>query len=349
MSYYVYIVLLIGSLVSCSESSRHFPRYEDFPDEKALNAQVIHLDTALFRYPFRIAVKDGIAIIMDLHNADCFFHAFSYPEWKYMTSFGKRGEGPEEMSSADCFRFISTDSIWTLDANRMRTTRWKIEQNMHKITSVETVDMDKRLVRALDFYPMESGFLVTDYLGEYRQKWTDQQGKWINSTNEIPTRKYNEKISRPILAQAWRSFIDYNPQKKISAMATQLGEVLEIYNFKDSVQFIIYGPHGEPEFQSTPSDAIPIGIMGFSDIQITDNYIYTVFHGKTFKEIEQALKQGKKTEDGGYYIYVFDLAGNLVRKYILDHAIYGIYVNEDTGTILATDVNNDEPILQFKI
>lgn len=51
MNYYVYIVLLIGSLVSCSESSRHFPRYEDFPDEKALNAQVIHLDTALFRYP----------------------------------------------------------------------------------------------------------------------------------------------------------------------------------------------------------------------------------------------------------------------------------------------------------
>lgn len=79
MSYYVYIVLLIGSLVSCSESSRHFPRYEDFPDEKALNAQVIHLDTALFRYPFRIAVKDGIAIIMDLHNADCFSMPFPTP------------------------------------------------------------------------------------------------------------------------------------------------------------------------------------------------------------------------------------------------------------------------------
>lgn len=52
MNYYVYIVLLIGSLVSCSESSRHFP-LRGFSDEKALNAQVIHLDTALFRYPFR--------------------------------------------------------------------------------------------------------------------------------------------------------------------------------------------------------------------------------------------------------------------------------------------------------
>ena len=101
--------------------------------KRQLNAQVIHLDTALFRYPFRVAVKDGIAIIMDLHNVDYFFHAFSYPEWEYMTSFGKRGEGPEEMASADCFRFISKDSIWTLDANKMRTTRWKIEQNMNNI------------------------------------------------------------------------------------------------------------------------------------------------------------------------------------------------------------------------
>mgnify|MGYP000050675209 CR=1 FL=1 len=67
MNYYVYIVLLIGSLVSCSESSRHFPRYEDFPDEKALNAQVIHLDTALFRYPFRVAVKDGIGRLLPVY------------------------------------------------------------------------------------------------------------------------------------------------------------------------------------------------------------------------------------------------------------------------------------------
>ena len=38
---------------------------------------------------------------------------------------------------------------------------------------------------------------------------------------------------RPALAQAWRSFIDYNPRNGILAVATQLGEVLEIYNLKD--------------------------------------------------------------------------------------------------------------------
>lgn len=345
----IYIVLLIGSLISCSGPSRHFPRYEDFPDEKAIRAQVIHLDTALFRYPFRVAVKDGIAIVMDLHNADYFFHAFSYPEWKYMTSFGKRGEAPEEMLLADCFRFISKDSIWTLDSNKMRIIRWEIEQDMRKIIPVENIELDKRLVRSLDFYPMESGFLVSDYLGDSRQKWTNHEGKWVYSANQIPTEKDYKEASRPAVAQAWRSFLDYHPKKKILVMATQLGEVLEIYNLQDSTYHAIYGPHGEPEFKINQSEGTPTGIMGFSDVKITDKYIYAVFHGRTFKEIDQALRTGEKIEDGGRYVYVFDLKGNPIRKYILDHSIYGINVDEDTRTIIATDVNSDEPIIQYKI
>ena len=59
--------------------------------------------------------------------------------------------------------------------------------------------------------------------------------------------------------------------------------------------------------------------------------------------------EGKRLRMEGRYIYVFDLKGNPVRKYVLDHAIYGINVDEDTGTILATDVNSNDPILSFKI
>ena len=58
--------------------------------------------------------------------------------------------------------------------------------------------------------------------------------KWIHSANQIPTENNYEDIARPALAQAWRSFFDYNPQKGILVMATQLGEALEIYNFTDT-------------------------------------------------------------------------------------------------------------------
>lgn len=139
-----------------------------------------------------------------------------------------------------------------------------------------------------------------------------------------------------------KSFI---PRNGVLATVTQLGEVIEIYNLKDSTHIVCIGPNGEPEFRVSGGYGIPTGIMGFSDVQVTDNAIYTVFHGRSFKDIA-----GQKEHiDGGKYIYVFNLNGEPIRKYILDRAIYGIYVDERRGVIVATDVNNDQPIVRFQL
>ena len=121
---------------------------------------MIELDTALFRYPFRVAVKDSIAIVMDLHNADNYFHAFTYPNWKHIVSFGKRGEGPEEMLSAETFQFNSLDSIYALDANKMQISRWAISAKDHSATRQEVIRLDKNLIRSLDFCATDSCFLI---------------------------------------------------------------------------------------------------------------------------------------------------------------------------------------------
>jgi len=42
------------------------------------------------------------------------------------------------------------------------------------------------------------------------------------------------------------TFIDSNPHNGVLAAVTQLGEVLEIYNLKDSIHTVRIGPHGEP-------------------------------------------------------------------------------------------------------
>lgn len=150
--------------------------------------------------------------------------------------------------------------------------------------------------------------------------------------------------ARPALAQAWRGFTDYNPNNGILAIATQLGEVLEIYDLKDTTRVVRIGPNGEPQFKIADGYGIPAGIMGFSDVQVTDSAIYAVFHGRTFKEIAQNNGQ---SPDGGRYIYVFSLKGEPLCKYVLDRYIYGIHVDEKSKTIIATDVNNDQPIVKF--
>ena len=351
MKHLLYTLIGISCLVACTSSpDSHFPRYSHFAKTKALSAQVINLDTILFRYPFRVTVRDSIAVVMDLHNMDHYLHAFTYPGWKHVVSFGRRGEAPEEMLSAANFQFNSLDSLWALDPNKMQITRWKISPSTGSAERVEEIKLDKKLVRSLDFRTMKSGFLIPDYMGEHRIWEVDNNGKPIKSSGEIPSETANEKTVRPALAQAWRSFIDYNPDNGILAMATQLGEAIEIYNLKDDTHKVLYGPEGEPEFKTGKDvSGIPNGIMGFNDIKVTNKYIYAVFQGIKFKDKLAAYQRGERLEDGGRFIYVFDLQGNPVQKYTLDHAIYGIDVNEETNTIVATEVKSDDPIIEFKI
>lgn len=347
----IIISISISSFLACSCSGpEKLKHYKSFPDKSALQAQVIHLDTALFRYPFRVAVKDGIAIVLDTHNADYYYHAFKYPEWTHLVSFGKLGEAPDEMLTAATLKFNSLDSVWALDPNKMQITRWSISPENHTATREEVVQLHKDLIRALDVYVTEKDFIIPDYRGEARFNRVSKQGEILTSEGSIPTENQTDESSRMALAQAWRSFLDYNPVNGVLAFVTQLGEVVEIYNEKDDKNTVLYGPGGEPEFKkNSKGKGIPTGIMGFADLQVTDHYIYTIFQGMSFKEIAAALKRGEEPEDGGRHIYVFALDGTPVREYTLDHSVSGFYVDEAAHKIIALDVNSDDPIVEYTI
>ena len=284
-----------------------FP-YSEFPQEKELKGEVIELDTALFRCPFRIRVEGDKAIVMDLHGIDYYAHLFKYPGFQYLSSFGRRGDS---------------------------------------LLRDEAVILDEDILRPLDFAIYnDTTFIIPDYSGENRLCWLNDDGELVKKIGAIPSIN-NQALrkARPALAQAWRSFIDYNSHNGVLAMVTQLGEVLEVYNLKDSTEVIRIGENGEPKFKIFEGYGIPSGIMGFSDVQVTDNAIYAVFHGTTFKEI---VKHNGHLPDGGKYIYVFSLKGEPLYKYVLDHYVYGFWVDEATKTIIATDINNDQPIVRFQ-
>lgn len=348
---YSFSILLAFLLSSCTSRS-DVPinkEYADFPQEQELKAKVIPLDSALFRYPFRLHIGDDKVVALDLHGTDYFFHAFSYPDFHYLSSFGKRGDAPQHMLSAENIRWNGA-FWWTLDANKSELTRFEFALSGDSLLRQEAVKLDKDILRPLDLVICDDAtFIIPDYSGDNRFCRVDKNGKLLNKFGTIPSS--NEEAlqsARPALAQAWRSFIDYNPHNGVLAVVTQLGEVLEIYNLKDSTHVVRIGPHGEPEFQISGGYGIPTGIMGFSDVQVTDKAIYAVFHGISFKDIARNAQNNVKMEDGGRYIYVFSLTGEPLMKYALDHSIYGISVDEQSGVIYATDVNKDEPIIEYR-
>lgn len=303
MKWIYFIVLFI--VLSCSEKrTERYSYYYDFPINECLTSHVIPLDKVLLKYPFSISIHDSSAIVLDIHNQEYYFHAFTYPGFKHIVSFGKRGDGPEEILLAESFQYINNDTIWVLDANKMQITRWSISISERAAKQREKILLDGSLIRTLDFICFkDSCFIVPDYTGSSRIVQITKDGEILNKIGYLPTEKNYLNEASPSMAQAWRSFIDYNQDKGIMAVATQLGEVLEIYDMKGNTRKVLYGPNGEPDFEIANGYGIPTGIMGFSDVKVTDKYIYTVFHGRSFREISKQVRKGIKGQDGGKYIY----------------------------------------------
>ena len=341
------IILCIFFFFSCSsKKNNEETAYKDFPQEKELKAETIVLDTAIFKFPFRVQIEGDRAVVMDLHNADYYVHLFEYPSFRYLTSVAKRGESPTDMLSVDKILYLNR-RVWTLDSNKRELTGFLLSSSNDSLLRDEVVTLGEDVLRPLDFTIYDdTTFITTDYTGENRFCWVNHKGKLLRKTGTIPT--INEealKSAKPALAQAWRTFIDYNPKNGVLAAVTQLGEVLEIYNLKDNTRVTLVGENGEPKFKIAEGYGVPTGILGFCDVKVTDNAIYAVFDGTTFKELIQS--QGK-APDGGKYIYVFSLKGEPLCKYTLDRHLNGIWVDETTKTIIGTDVNNDQPIVRFR-
>ncbi len=98
------VVILLFALVLITSCGGQKKQEEKEVRNVQLKGEEMPVDTALFRYAYRIRVQGDKAVVFDLHNVDYYYHAFTYPGFKYISSFGKRGEGPEEMISAENIR-----------------------------------------------------------------------------------------------------------------------------------------------------------------------------------------------------------------------------------------------------
>ena len=242
----------------------------------------------------------------------------------------------------------SEDSIWVYDTHKREVTRWGYSTEQRKVSLQECVRIKDRMTHSSNCaWGGDSLFFFTDRSGVNRILKCNTRGEVIGRIGTIPTEKRVDDNKLGTLAQAWNGFVSYNPHKQLLAVASQLGDVIELYDLKHGTNKNLRGPLGEPVYQTTQDGwAVPTGIMGYSDIQITDRYIYAVFHGRTFKEIAEDIEG---TPDGGEYIHVYAHDGTPMCRLVLDHAIYGIDVDEENGIIWATDVNTEEQILIYSL
>ena len=321
-----------------------------FPISEELIGRTIPVDSVMFRYPYRLEVRKDRVVIEDLHGLEHYYHLFTYPGFRYLSSFGKRGEAPDEMQTVDDFRW-NGQTLWALDNIKSELVRWELSANRDKMIRSERIKLDKATFRALDIVPFQNNsFLIPNYSGDSRFCQVDRNGKLIKKWGEIPTERKEDLQKYPYaFGYGWRSFIDYSPKTGTLVAATQFGEVLEIWNVKKDTHKVLKGKLGEPEFEIRPEYAIPAGAVGLNDIQVTDRGIYVIYRGMTIKDEMLARRKGKPLPTGGKTVRVFSLEGEPLREYKLDHSVSGIWVMEEEDKMLALDVNSNEPIVEYTL
>lgn len=317
------------------------------PEEKVLKGEEIPIDTVLFRYAYRMRVQGDKAVIFDLHNADYYFHVFTYPDFGYVSSFGKRGEGPEEMTSAENVRFAGKNEVWVLDNGKNRMSRYGGIAPGEAPRLEETVALDQVFMRALDFdmYDAHTA-VIPDYSGENRFSWAQlPSGRLLRKSEQIPVAdvKLLEE-SAPAVAQGWNSRLAFSPDKRLLVTVTQFGERLDIYDLQSGRHIGKTGEGGDPDFKVAGGGyAVPGGIC-YYDVQVTDRYIYALYDGRKFKDI---MKEKDTYKQGGRSFRVFSHDGKLLRHCELDRPLAGFHVDESRGMLYGMDVNADEQLVKY--
>lgn len=329
--YLLYIILLSHCLLGCSEQNNNV-------EEITLSGyNPTELNSAPYtRFPHRVEIQNDILMLLDLASDSMFYHFFDYPDLKYLYSAGKRGQGDKEIILPTPFQ-IHDNKAYLLDGARAKLY---IYDYSHKdsIRYVDSWNINENKT-TLDFVLLnDSNVIFQDFGGENRlihASFAVRKGLFTLPGNE------NQQANAD-LAYIWRSYMAYNRNLEKLALATQFGDVIEIYDLRNGTSRLIEGAGGNPRNDKGR-------IEGYMDIKWNGNYIYALYSGRLQRDLIRKSEAGQKEPTGGNIIKVYNEVGDMISQYKLDKYINGFAIDSLNKRIIGVTSNLDNPILFFDL
>ncbi|MDR1258639.1 MAG: TolB-like 6-bladed beta-propeller domain-containing protein [Tannerellaceae bacterium] len=300
---------------------------------KGINPEVG--DIPFMKFPFRIGLDDSIVVILDLATDSCFYHVISYPDFQYLYSLGRRGNGPGEIILATPFQ-LRMGHLFLLDGNRghlfdvdlagKRNIDLKVHTHFDLNTCVDFVCID------------DTTLILGDLSGNNRLLHAMPQS--ITGILELPCEQVKE--DRVNQGYVWRSYMDMNYELNKVVLATQFGEVLEIVDLNDYSVRRTIGKGGVPRSATNQ-------LAGYFDIKWRKNNIYVLYSGMSEIEVNRQLANNQRPPGGGDHIHVFDQNGVKTKIYHLDVSINGFTVDEKNNLLIGISSNSDYPVYLFNL
>lgn len=346
----ILISLLLCILISCNDTNKPKSLNEMFNNTKDLiHINVMDPSDYLIGLKGKMLLIDSTLIVLD-YLTDSFFHVFNINNNKYIGNYGSKGQGPQDflhpasLLSSTSNEFLSYDS----DANSLKGIR--LDSLIQGIISYRNLISSVSFSNFLVFPTKHNTYIASGMYESNMFSIIDMDNNELGRFMDYPLENEDiAKIDSRNIALAYQGAVNISPDKTKMVYASLFGTILGIYDINETSiserYLMIYDYPQFVEYNQGGGFGSPItkeGISAFLDINVTDNYIYSLYAGKNIAEFSA---QAFEAQD----IYVFDWNGKPIMNYRLDIPVSNIVVSNDHKTIYAIAKNPEPTLVKFDI
>lgn len=325
------IYLLVASCFSCTSGKTH---QESVLADTLSVAETITLDSVFFAYP-QLKVDGNICCIADMAADKYYFSLYTFPEFKYIKSFGRKGHAQNELGNLLDFDYRGNRVI-ALCGMEKKILVYDLDED---IDNPKVVRYAPTLTLAEICHGMTGGFYAFNTLGQYRVVEISSDGKVVNQHIEISEDEDNESES-----SHWIGDIQTSPDEQYVVVPTLYGEIIDYINIHENTHYRVSSGFGAPEYRTRTHGGVMYKrerYTGFTSMYLSEEYCYLFFVGED---------ANKENCDGEKCIRKYDYKGNEVCRYYLgDMTLSSFFVDENTKTVYCTSPDADNLIYKFQI
>lgn len=309
------------------EGAFHFTD-EDFEIRKKIQGEVLKnlSDSLLFSGTLSI---NGNYLIIDEIKSGKAFHIIELPQKEYLGLYGNKGRGPGEVLSIWPVLDAPPGFIRVLDNSTNKIVEYEIDslllnQGYSREYSTHGIFMDGLAIINDSIYFLDRNSK------ENRIFIADSSGSVVNKTGSLP--EFKDVIRKNVPPDYYWADLDY--EENVVAISYRFLPVIQIFNVLEHKWTILSGP------DSVVRTINYSNYSSYNNIQVTDKAIYALYNGKKFEGDDwQHCNE----------VYVFNLQGEILRKYELDIGIKNFCIFKDEVLYGLRDSEEGQILIQFDL
>lgn len=332
------ILLLVFCSISCQKREAAHLSPREILDGGTLVAREIGLAHPTL-LPTKMLVVSDKVVVFDNSRKTGIFDVYSIPDFTFLYSFGKIGEGPGE------FRFVDPNSLGVLDdriyiftGGRAFITRLdSIRATSENVLDLqESVPVNRLLMLNDSTYVRD--IMEAEHGGPEHILVKSGINKTLIRFGEYPEKKDlnppldQEEIYRSFL----KSTVSNKQDARLAAFYTNHDRI-KFYDRTGALQKDVIGEN--PLVDRVDQDSEIYRVEPFA----TDEFIYVLYIGKSKKEVENEIETFRPQ------LEVWNWDGYLVKRFTLDEPITTFSISENHQKLYGISFFRENTIFEFDL